>query len=275
MAILLALFLLECLAGHAAATMAAGAGGRQLLQASGASSATQYPGRPIRPGQGCTSRGHKCLDMVANKPYHVLAAGRCETARAKQLRDRFGRPLTIRYTYNKQTFVANREQVCELSGRYIAYNRSSGPNGDMAEHIDDYIWKNLSIWAREYEHKWELPAQKEQYVKCHAKFASWHCSSMFPNCTAELEDKKPALPCKELCEETKQICTWGRDWNFLPYELKCTNYPSKTDRWKKCTTVGVTVAYKERIAGTSRQQPCSMMTIMMFVALCLRSIVNE
>jgi hypothetical protein len=29
----------------------------------------------------------------------------------KLVRDRYGRPLTIRYTYNKVTYVANREQV--------------------------------------------------------------------------------------------------------------------------------------------------------------------
>jgi len=210
----------------------------QLFEAEG----TGYPGRP---SGICTSRGHTCDSIVVGKPYHVVNDGKCTTARSKTLRDRFGRPLTVRYTYAKKTFVANREQVCQLRGHYVSSNRSKD-----AEQIDDLIWKNLSIWAKEFEYKWEQPAQKKAYAKCHALFAGFHCSAMFPNCTAEFIDRKPAVPCKELCEETMKQCTWGRvEGNFLPYRLNCKMYPSKYDPYKKCTRIGVTEAYADRVAG--------------------------
>merc|ERR1711998_658962 len=63
-----------------------------------------YPGRP----KGiCTSRGHTCDSLMVGKPFHVLQEGRCGAARGKTVRDRFGRPLTMRFTYNKQVYVAN------------------------------------------------------------------------------------------------------------------------------------------------------------------------
>lgn len=134
--------------------------------------------------------------------------------------------------------------MCSLKGQRCSSNRTR-----IAEHIDDYIWKNLSIWAREFEYLWQAPPQKEQYVKCHRLFAAFHCSSMFPNCTAEYMDKKPALPCKEDCEETIKECTWGGNYFFLPYSLKCDQYPSKYDYYKKCSFVGVTDAYIKRVAA--------------------------
>jgi len=212
-----------------------------------------YPGRPVGI---CTSRGHLCMEMIKNKPYHVMKPGRCEASRPKTLRDRFGRPLTIRYTYNRKTYVANREQVCNLGGHLMSSNRTR-----LAEQIDDNIWKNLSIWSKEYEHLWAQPAEKEAYIKCHSLFAGFHCSSMFPNCTAEFIDTKPALPCKELCEKTKKQCTFGKTY-FLPYQLLCAKYPSKTDPYKKCTEVSVTNAYAERIAGVrSIHSPTSLVAI--------------
>jgi len=181
---------------------------------------------------------------MSGKPYHVSAPGRCKTAQSKTLRDRFGRPLTIRYTYNGATYVANREQVCNLGGHQVSSNRSF-----IAENVDDFIWKNLSIWAREFEHMWAAPAQKRQYIKCHALFASFHCSSMFPNCTAEYLDVKPALPCKEDCETTMTECTWGNNFFFLPYQLQCAQYPSRWDHYKKCSRVFATQAYLDRVAA--------------------------
>jgi len=217
---------------------------RQLLAATTVAAPREYPGRPVGV---CTSRGHMCASLITNKPFHVRLEGKCETARSKTLRDRFGRPLTIRYTYNKKTYVANREQVCDLRGNYMSSNRSRD-----AEHIDDLIWKNLSIWSKEFEHKWEQPAAKAAYIKCHALFASFHCSAMFPNCTAEFLDKKPSMPCKELCEDTMKQCSWGRtEGFFLPYKLLCKAYPSRADPWKKCTHIKVTEAYSERVAGVS------------------------
>ena len=118
-----------------------------------------------------------------------------------------------------------------------------------SDKIDDYIWKNLSIWAKEEEKKWEHPSQKEQYIKCHRLFASFHCSSMFPNCTAEYLDEKPAPPCKELCEEMNEECTWSDDLFFLPYKPICTNYPSQKDPYKRCTLMGVEPVYMARVAA--------------------------
>jgi len=122
------------------------------------------------------------------------------------------------------TYVANREQVCQLTGHLMASRRAI--NSDV---IDDYIWKNLSIWAAEKEHLWPLPGQKKQYIKCHEKFASFHCSHMFANCTAEIIDKKPALPCKEICDEMIEECKWAPG-HFLPYNVDCKDYPSRSEQ---------------------------------------------
>lgn len=84
---------------------------------------------------------------------------------------------------------------------------------------------------------------------CHELWASWHCSSMFPNCTAEYKDKKPALPCKELCEEVIDQCTWSEDIVFLPFMPKCDDYPSKDDPYKKCSRMGVQPVYISRVAA--------------------------
>ena len=81
-----------------------------------------YPGRPTGI---CTSRDHKCFNIMANKPYHIFplfsepipgktgAQGgtRCSGALMKLTKDRFGRPLTMRFTYKRKTYVANREQA--------------------------------------------------------------------------------------------------------------------------------------------------------------------
>lgn len=216
-----------------------------------------YPGRPTGT---CTSRGHTCNELVENQPQHVKIPNQCKTARAKTLRDRFGRPLTIRYTYAKRTYVANREQVCDLASHMVQTNISL-----RVAQIDDFIWKNLSIWSKEFEHMWENPAAKEQYVKCHAQFAAFHCSSMFPNCTAEYADRKPALPCKELCDDAMNECTWAGHMFFLPYKLQCDQYPSRFDPYKKCTHVKATLQYIERIAAAPTAHHLS--TIVPFLAI--------
>lgn len=224
-----------------------------------------YPGRPVGI---CTSRGHTCSSLIYNQPYHVVYKDKCEVARSKTLRDRFGRPLTIRYTFKKRTFVANREQVCSLGGHKVSTNRTR-----ISEHIDDYIWKNLSIWSKEFEHKWADPAKKKKYIKCHAVFASFHCSSMFPNCTAERNDRKPALPCRELCEEVVKQCTWTEDWSFLPFLPKCKQYPSRNDPYKRCTEVSVTAAYAERVAGVRRSSTLAIAAITSVVLAMVKSYV--
>lgn len=227
--------------------------GRQILYAQmGTETPTPAP-RPLyypgRPTGICTSRGHTCSSIYEDtKPYHVsVQGGGCETARGKTLRDRFGRPLTIRYTYNSRTYVANREQVCDLSGHYVSTNRSR-----IAMDIDDIVWKNLSIWAKEMESNWAAPVQKAQYIKCHEYFAAFHCSSMFPNCTAEYLDQKPALPCKEVCEKAMEECTWSDENFFLPYSLQCAQYPSESDHYKKCSAVFPTYQYIQRVSAAPR-----------------------
>jgi len=203
-----------------------------------------YPGRPTGI---CTSRGHTCTSIILNKPFHVENDGECKSSLPKTMRDRYGRPLTIRYTYRKQVYIANREQVCDYNGHKFSSNRTF-----IAEHIDDYIWKNLSIWARDGQALWAEPAQKVTYLKCHELFASYHCSSMYPNCTAEFLDQKPAPPCRELCEELIEWCSWGTPYTgqtFLPYEPVCTNYPSANDPYKQCTRMGVEPAYMYRVAS--------------------------
>jgi len=221
-----------------------------------------YPGRPTGI---CTSRGHLCSDIVKGKPYHVLNSA-CETSRSKTLRDRFGRPLTIRYTYQKKTYVANREQVCDLKSHFVSNNRTQ-----IAENIDDMIWKNLSIWSKEFEYMWSTPQQKEQYIRCHEYFARFHCSSMFPNCTAEVMDQKPALPCKEMCEQVMAECTWQENDFFLPYELQCSQYPSKDDHYKKCTEVNATGAYVDRIAAAPSSKSIATMAVLSLAFAALHS----
>jgi len=184
---------------------------------------------------------------MKNKPFHVTTAGECKSKTYKTTRDRFGRPLTIRYQYNKMTYIANREQVCNIQGHDFSSNRSF-----IADQLDDIIWKNLSIWAREREHLWEDKAKKAAYLVCHELFASYHCSSMFPNCTAEYTDQKPAPVCRELCEKLVDYCSWGTAYEgeaYLPYEPVCTQYPSRDDPYKKCTEMGVRPEYLYRIAS--------------------------
>jgi len=202
-----------------------------------------YPGRPTGI---CTSRGHTCSSLIVNKPFHVTNFDQCRGTLGKTVRDRFGRPLIIRYAYKKVVYVANREQVCSLKGHVFAVNRTL-----IAENIDDQIWKNLTLWSREDEQKWILPEQKDQYIKCHRLFASFHCSSMFPNCTAEYLDQKPAPPCRELCEEMNEECTWNADNFFLPYKPSCKNYPSVKDPYKRCTRLEVEPVYMARVSAAS------------------------
>merc|ERR1711939_986571 len=210
-----------------------------------------YPGRPTGI---CTSRGHTCSSIMTNKPYHVLAAGRCMSSLTKIVKDRFGRPLTIRFQYNKQTLIANREQVCDIRGHIFSENRSL-----ISDEIDDIIWKNLSIWAGDREHMWPTKAHMKQYLVCHGLFAGFHCSSMFPNCTAEYVDQKPSLPCKELCEEVVEQCPWSEDWDFLPYKLDCATYPSKNDPYRSCTELKVMDPYMKRVASAPRSSGVSIL----------------
>jgi len=108
----------------------------------------------------------------------------------------------------------------------------------------------VSIWAKDNKELWTTPAKKEQYIKCHEWYASFHCSTMFSNCTAEYMDKKPAPVCREVCEEARRECV-HQGINFLPFALSCNWYPSKSDGWRKCTHIPVAPAYLNQIAGAS------------------------
>jgi len=269
---------------------------RQLLQASSSTPSPApftlwYPGRPLGL---CTSRGDTCLSFVTGpdrfvecpprspapyesvdeecsdgartwlgtllKPFHVRE-NLCEAARVKTLRDRFGRPMTVRYAYKGETYVANREQVCQLSGHLLSPKAST-----KAANIDDFIWKNLSIWHKETEAIRLANIKADAYVECHKQIARFHCSAMFSNCTSEIRDKKPALPCKELCEDAASACILS-GFNLLPLDLQCDKYPSKNDKWKGCSLVDVTGSYMDRVAGTDRTSSlCGGFTIV--VAFC-------
>jgi len=197
----------------------------------GTDEVNEYPGRQSITGF-CSSldasKNRTCDDLIFNQPFHVTAPpdnrGRSSECRViisyKLTIDRFGRPLTIRYIHNGQTFIAKREQVCNLVGSQVSTNRS-----DLAEEIDDLIWKNLTIWARENEYKWSTgPNAKQQYLKCHESLARYHCSAMYPNCTAEYVDHKPSLPCRDVCLRAKEDCTFGKR-NFLDRVLNCEQHP--------------------------------------------------
>jgi len=236
----------------------------------------EYPGRQSINGL-CTSldeeKGKTCDDLIWGQPSHVTAGtdnrGAPSECRAlvatKLVVDRYGRPLTIRYVHKGETHIAKREQVCNIIGYKVSSNRS-----EIAEEMDDRIWKNLTIWAQDHEHKWSSgPNAKAQYLKCHAAIAAYHCSAMFPNCTAEFNDHKPSLPCKDICQDAKIHCKFGNR-NFLDRELQCDSHPERpllstleeveagdalvygVPEWQQCTAMYPMKTYMTRVSGASR-----------------------
>jgi len=224
----------------------------------------EYPGRPE--GQ-CTSTGVQCIDLISNLatgfPIHITDPEEgCTKGRYKLIKDVYGRPMTMRFMHHGETLIKTREQVCMAGQADTPKARAL-----ESETLDDMIWRNLTIWAIDNQPLWSTAAKGERYVQCHALFASWHCSNVFPNCSAELEDRKPAMPCRELCLEMNRVCRWSTKTFFLPYELDCSSYPSAFDSYRACTVVPISKDYIKRVSAVGRAQACYFHLIVVFLAI--------